>query len=458
MCLFPQYIQQQNLYTKFQQGFTHYYKTETSIFDRIFESDFTEDKKYLKIKRVDKYLNLDTQERFLSKEEALQISKRVVGLYDSDMLDNYMFNPATGEIIPIFIETKCGKCEICQNSKLLVNQNRCLMESQTEGIPFFCRLSFKDEILQNIEESADVTELFQKFLKRLRVNLERAGFEEKLRYIIITEYGSKFGRLHAHALFWFNNEELHRFKQYEKHVAPKFYEFLEKSYQLGQTNCQIAKDVSGKYTMKYMQKQTPNQPIFKKLQSQGLGYKIIEKYKQNIQSNPNTSYFEIYDIYSGKLKRVPLFSYVINKTMPSFCRAIPKEIRDTISSVCYNFARLHKLAVYGKYVDVNVRKLSNWLQSIGQKFETFSFPENTARTAVQILEAEESCFRDMDTLENYFKILTEEEKNEIKKTTELNEEHKKYIMTNLDNTADYVKKQRIIKNLIAQKNKENDCE
>lgn len=458
MCLFPQYIQQQNLYTKFQQGFTHFYKTETSTFDRIFESDFTQDKKYLKIKRVDKYLNLDTQERFLSKDEALQISKRVVGLYDRDMLDNYLFNPATGEIIPVFIETKCGKCEICQNSKMLVNQNRCLMESQTEGIPFFCRLSFKDEILKKIKESSDVTILFQKFLKRLRINLERAGFEEKLRYIIITEYGSTYGRLHAHALFWFNNEELHRFIQYEKHVAPKFYEFLEKSYQLGQTNCQIAKDVSGKYTMKYMQKQTPDQTIFKKLQSQGLGYKTIEQYKHNIQSDPNTSYFEMYDIYSGKLKKVPLFSYVINKTMPSFCRSIPKEIRDTISSVCFNLARLHNYAVYVKYVEVNVRKISKWLESIGQKFETFAFPSKPLQTAVQLLEAEECCFRDIDTLEKYFKSLTEKEKYEIKLTTKLNEEHKKYIITNLDNTADYVKKQRIVKNLIAQKNKENDCE
>lgn len=455
MCQYPQYIQQRGLYYQYLRGFkklVNYNYNSTTILTR---DSFSEDCQFLKYSRVSSYKNLDNGEIYNNKYDAQQHSKRVVGLYTYKPLQVYLLNESTGEIINVFVQVKCGKCEECQESKRLVNQMRCDMESQNSGEPFFIRLSFTDYHLEKITDEPTLTKYFQKFFKRLRTNLQRSGYDETLKYLLITEYGSKTHRLHAHALIWFPNEELHRFQFFEKHVAPKMYSFIQDAWQYGQTNVQIAKDHSGKYTMKYMTKHSSNDgELFKKLQSKSLGREVVDKHRDNIERFYEDSKFEMYDIYTGRIKEIPKFGYILNRILPTFCRAVPKEIRDKIQEFYYYVGRLRDIQrdIYKKRMDIILDKL-------GIPKVEYEFYDQAPLNNVQLLDYPQKMRQLYDEVSTFFSRYTDSELKEIAENIKKRTIYTEKIISNVNNEYQWItRKQNIIKQLILQKNKENDGE
>lgn len=76
---------------------------------------------------------------------------------------------------------------------------------------------------------------FRNFMKRLRVNLRRSGYEvykkldtgetiNNLKYFFVSEYGEKYGRPHYHCIFYVTIPNM---------TPDIFYQYLNKSWQLG---------------------------------------------------------------------------------------------------------------------------------------------------------------------------------------------------------------------------------
>lgn len=105
-----------------------------------------------------------------------------------------------GDTYPIYLEVPCGKCELCKDSKINSFVQRCNYETELyDNKPWFITLTYDDEHLPEFGVSVREAQLF---LKRFRINLERSGFENKIRYVCVGEYGKNTHRAHYHLLVW----------------------------------------------------------------------------------------------------------------------------------------------------------------------------------------------------------------------------------------------------------------
>lgn len=112
--------------------------------------------------------------------------------------------------------------------------------------PFFVTLTYATEYLP--DNPADCKKLVQKWLKRLRPKLEH-----NLRYFMVTETGTKKGRLHNHLLIW--NEDLAKMSLYDQ------WHLLWSTWGMGRLES-VPIRVSGGfwYVAKYITKNLTNDP------------------------------------------------------------------------------------------------------------------------------------------------------------------------------------------------------
>ena len=125
----------------------------------------------------------------------------------------------------------CGKCEACIDTKRKEWLNRLKQEAKHAFSSYFITLTYADYALPRNSlgypcfSKRDV----QLFMKRLRRDIERKcndGFPINVRYFIISEYGSKFGRPHYHGILFnvpFDENETWR--------------LVEKSWSNGRISC-----------------------------------------------------------------------------------------------------------------------------------------------------------------------------------------------------------------------------
>lgn len=112
----------------------------------------------------------------------------------------YMVDSETSEIYPIYIEVCCGKCRICKNQKCSELTTRLLAETSTSvGQVLFIRLSYNN---YSLPFEAFSKRHCQLFLKRLRKKLVTLGYDVRLRYFLVSEYGGTYGRPHYHLILW----------------------------------------------------------------------------------------------------------------------------------------------------------------------------------------------------------------------------------------------------------------
>lgn len=95
---------------------------------------------------------------------------------------------------PPRVEVPCGKCSLCLSRRRSEWAFRCMVETQQADSAYFITLTYNED---NVPEICDKKEI-QKFFKRFRKRLGSSN----IRYLLVPDYGGKFGRPHYHFLLW----------------------------------------------------------------------------------------------------------------------------------------------------------------------------------------------------------------------------------------------------------------
>ncbi|QCS35954.1 replication initiator protein [Capybara microvirus Cap1_SP_61] len=231
----------------------------------------------------------------------------VTGYYDGLSVVNYPVSP--------FIVTPCGHCASCLKAKQL-NKTTCMqLEALNYRQPLFVTLTYADEPPSGVNVK-DV----QNFLKRLRTNLKRKGYDEPIRYHCTAEYGSKTYRPHYHLIIYnMPNEEFFDLPAFGSYGAGYAYDdFIRSCWKLGLTHSRLVSDVAAlRYCAKYTAKcssilKGKNPPFM--LQSTkygGLGSKVYKNLANEFLTQKN-----IVNV-NGKQVSLPLNAYFLRKVLPS---------------------------------------------------------------------------------------------------------------------------------------------
>lgn len=118
-----------------------------------------------------------------------------------------------GHRIPLLQYVRCGKCELCSNSRRYDVVRRAEVASYCYDVPpYFFTLTYKPECLPPYHELQyrDV----QLFFKRFRKLMHSNGWRTDFKYIVAGEYGAKNGRPHYHVILYNNPMGASEFKPY----------------------------------------------------------------------------------------------------------------------------------------------------------------------------------------------------------------------------------------------------
>lgn len=161
-----------------------------------------------------------------------------------------------------FFRVPCGQCVNCRTQKRNNLENMLKLELMNyNGMACFGTLTYTDEFLQqngrtvyqdiqNIPYTACKKD-FQLFMKRLRVNLERKGYKQKLKYVFCTEYGDVGHRCHIHFVIMGINGNCRG--EIQKAWRSKYtINGITKKYPIGQIQCDDLQVGGLRYVIKYM--------------------------------------------------------------------------------------------------------------------------------------------------------------------------------------------------------------
>lgn len=106
----------------------------------------------------------------------------------------------------------CGKCIGCRLEYTKQWATRCMLELPYHSSSYFVTLTYNDDYLpvnHYINEDGEIKEHMtlkksdlQKFFKRLRINYERLGYDNHLKFYSCGEYGDRHGRPHYHCIIF----------------------------------------------------------------------------------------------------------------------------------------------------------------------------------------------------------------------------------------------------------------
>lgn len=369
MCLYPQFIQRQDIDRLLANGFTSV--GSCGVYKRITPKQKVKTKSGTRIiLPISDYMFDPDEPEFqilTPKQKQYNADRHFVRHYDCNPQDFYLLNPQTGEVEPLYIEVPCGYCEDCRHTRIGKIANKVFLQSCTAGNPYFVTLTFspKNENKFNLWKKPTKSdndpfqfseqrkslheqrvEIIQKFLKRLRKRLAYYGYKEKLTYCIVSERG-KHGHFHYHGLFWLPNtpelQKLYWFLvkdkkgEYVEVCEPCFGRFVSDTWQHGYTKTYLDRDQqgranAGKYLFKYMSK-SDNWHERVELKSR-IGNEKIEEYREWFLENPESQVFEVKNQFTGQLEKIPVTSWVLDKFIPSLSRSVSH--RDRYVLTLYN--------------------------------------------------------------------------------------------------------------------------
>ena len=279
-----------------------------------------------------------------------------------------------GDEQPLFLVVPCGKCILCREKKANEWVSRAMCETQTStNIPYFITLTYNDSC---IPKNGVRKRAAQLFMKRLRVNMARyTGEALNIRFFLCSEYGSKSGRPHYHALLWNvpnldPNRDLHdkilqdvvqkswsfmvSKKYYDKvsdekdkygYPIYKYYDDVAKRHRVlyGYTCCSECNIHRVRYCMKYMRKDSDipfsvdtdtgeikykNDVFFLSSRRRGLGFEWINAHLDEYRNNPSLLDVQLTCKFSGEAYKGCLPRYFKDLIAPTPSRVISKDIRD----------------------------------------------------------------------------------------------------------------------------------
>lgn len=161
----------------------------------------------------------------------------------------------------------CGKCIECLKAKQHSLIYRLQLQSHSSRYALFVTLTYDEKNVpvlyydsngvantlswnefvkyKHIEEPYFTLKRsdIQNFMKRLRVNIQRSGYNNRFKHFYCGEYGDQFGRPHYHAALFFSHI-----------TAAQMEYFIGKSWQLGGVQVDYLTDSRIAYITKYMLK------------------------------------------------------------------------------------------------------------------------------------------------------------------------------------------------------------
>ena len=366
MCLYPQFVQRQDIDRLLSNGYNAVWSC--GKYRRITPKQIgkTKSGSYLKINICDYQFDPDDPDfRIITpKQKVINSDRHFVKNYDVNPQDVFFYNTETGEAEPLFIEVPCGYCEDCRQTRIGKVANKVFLQSCSAGNPYFVTLTFSPKNEQKFhlwrkpqksdtnplqfseqrkELHSERVDIIQKFLKRLRKRLAYYGYKEKLTYCIVSERG-KHGHFHYHGLFWLPNtpelQKLYWFLvkdkkgDYVEVCEPCFGRFVCDSWQHGYTKTYLDRDKdgkanAGKYLFKYMSK-SDNWHERVELKSR-IGNEKIEEYRNWFLENPEAQQIEVYNKNTEQRKKIPVTSWILDKFIPSLSRSISHRDRYVLS-------------------------------------------------------------------------------------------------------------------------------
>lgn len=250
----------------------------------------------------------------------------------SNIADCYITDYSTGETYPLYMEVKCGHCEVCKNNKVNSFVARCEMETMMYKCkPIFLTLTYDEK--NKPETGVEVRDL-QKFFKRLRINLQRQGYRDRIRYVAVGEYGKNTRRPHYHAVIW----NLHQtdFLDYREIGA-----IIKKSWPAGFEMHRLVDPSNNKsfyYTAKYLRKDCDVPKGCNKTfvcssnRNGGIGSAFIDTLAGEIVKRNNIKP-KFVNKWSGKPKEVILSKYILDRVFPTIAKSLPARVKQALRTL-----------------------------------------------------------------------------------------------------------------------------
>lgn len=302
----------------------------------------------LAVERIVRFGNVTINGEFKQMPRRLRnlyhVNEKEISVYNNgitkDNLDScYITDTATGEVYPLYLEVRCGKCPVCKETKVNAFVQRCELETMLYKCkPIFLTLTYNEE--NKPQDGVSVREV-QLFLKRFRINLVRRGYRERIRYVFVGEYGKPehLSRPHYHAILWnLHQNDVVQFREIR--------ELLERSWSKGFIFSRLVDAGDNKtfyYTAKYLRKDcfVPDgcNPTFvcSSNRNGGIGAAYIDGLAGHILKTCDVTP-KFRNEFSGQVKDLQLSSYVLNRIMPSLSSSIPSKVKNAMRTfnLCYS--------------------------------------------------------------------------------------------------------------------------
>lgn len=256
-----------------------------------------------------------------------------------DLESCFITNFTTFENFPLYLEVPCGHCEVCKSSKVNAFVHRCKLESlQYDCQPIFITLTY-DELHK--KECGVCLRDVQLFFKRLRINLYRKGYRQKIRYVLVAEYGKRTYRPHYHALLW-------NVRQTDLLTYREIRGIIEKSWSNGfvmQRLVDAGNDKTFYYTSKYLCKDSDHSNGRNKTfmvssnRGGGIGAAFIDTLAGHFEKHLN-KHCKYVNKFNGKVEELQLNRYILNRCLPSFCRSLPPSLKSHVRRFLLNYSQL----------------------------------------------------------------------------------------------------------------------
>lgn len=312
-------------------------------------------------------------------------------------------NKYTGQLMSV----PCGKCSACLSKKAHLWTSRLQEESTCHTYTLFGTLTYHDDFLTKINpytlDDVFYTDSFvkcldssshyikscnneipclnvrdiQNFFKRLRSYINYyLGYETKIRYFVVGEYGSSTFRPHWHYIIWFDSSKLAKvIKSYIFKSWKSFTHFTTEKKFFGRNKTRFVSGYVEKYVAGYVNKSVNlpeilNQKPFRQfhLQSSNPPIGTIRFFKQSLQRLLFGDFDKItlHKRSTGDAADIPYWRGLENRLFPK----------------CIGFADIDyysKLKLYGLYsecraelaskgqFEVTFKSFSEWFLSEWQK-------------------------------------------------------------------------------------------
>lgn len=315
-----------------------------------------------------------------------------------DNIDTACLVDRDGVVYPLFIVVPCGKCKLCTAQKVYDWCTRCMCESETSKYPpLFITLTFRPSERPDTMEKCKQD--FVLFMKRLREYTDRKIKDGcGLRFVAVSEWTPEHHYPHVHMILW-NMPYVHL----ATGCANSFWELIkfiqEDCWQKGIVRVERARDCSGQYIMKYMQKQGYEDCWRLSSRRPGIGYDFAVKLLPTVLKNPDMVTFQVHD-GKGKLVHRSIPQYFRRLFYPTYSQLLPAPIIRALKDFLELSAELRAAMAFLYPGNIRHQRIVADHQFIEEKYGFLPFDFDDAKVSYEFLFEMYAYGNFRDLLEN----------------------------------------------------------